>query len=186
MPNTGWKFPTNASEDASGVDDWIDETRIEADDGTKAYAPGLENDDDSNIIYGYQFGFAVPVAADITGVEVEIERSRSADVPPLYKQKRLAGIWLMVGSSTIGNDNKGGDTADWVQDPNWEIKTYGDSLDLWGAVLTPAIVNSNNFGVGVRAEGYNGSRFGWAGLDYIKCKIYYEPAKPEFKAQVIV
>lgn len=92
------------------------------------------------------FSFAVPASATITGVAVAV-RHKIAINPPgdanaqLYNSGNLGSLKSALGSITTG-------LAD---------TTFGGSSDVWGAALTPAIVNAATFGVWYYAADPSGS-----------------------------
>ena len=74
---------------------------------------------------------------------------------------------LIIGGATAGaNRNQNQFYPPFVAGFNF---VRGGAADLWGNVLTPAIVNASNFGVGV-SFGMGG---GWtaAGIDHIQMKV---------------
>ena len=82
------------------------------------------------------FGFSIPAAATILGVEVS---------SVLVAQSSTSGVLSQVSlwnSGVLGT----------VKTPNTpftthlETEPYGNSTDTWGASLTPAIANSSSFG----------------------------------------
>ena len=187
MAETGFKLPGDSGQIADGGGFlWQNQNFIEAEAGY-ADSESLDATDETTLIYGYDYGFAIPVGAAITGVEVRITRYRRADgaFDRTVKTKKAT---LMNGAATLGNDNKGTDTADWAQDPATETITYGGSSDLWGAgaTLTRAFVNSSNFGAGISAKGVAPCTNANAYLKFIKINVHYTAPEPEFRAQVIV
>ncbi len=53
------------------------------------------------------------------------------------------------GGNVVGNDKSNGDV---IASGDNDYHAYGGTLDKWGTPLTPAIVNSVNFGVGFSAK----------------------------------
>lgn len=90
----------------------------------------------SDYLYFHDFDFAIPTGATITGVEVIASRG-ACNNGDYYRDT----ISLAHNDMAIGNyveDSTNGTTA---------VDTLGGSSDMWGNVLTPAMVNSNSFGV---------------------------------------
>lgn len=118
----------------------------------------------STILRMSTYGFAVPPSATITGVVVETRSSRtSADVT--YNLIQLVSAGVNVGS------NKSAGTENHPVSGTWYDFPWGGAADLWGATLTPAIVNAAGFGVDVRG-GSVGANWNWA-VDYARMTIYY-------------
>jgi uncharacterized protein YbcV (DUF1398 family) len=111
------------------------------------------------------FGFNIPSNATITGVFVDIQRL--AGMPNAIKD---SAVYLMENNVNI-SINK----ADSITWPTVDTYTsYGDSIDLWGAVLTPAIVNNTAFGLFFKP--FNSDTTGLfiaADVDYISMSVYY-------------
>lgn len=94
----------------------------------------------STILYYKNFGFAIPASATITGIKVYY----AGDFLGPTASDTL--VQLTHNNLLIGS-NQAMDSA-YANLP----RTYGDSLNLWGATLTPAIVNDTTFGFGIRIE----------------------------------
>lgn len=109
------------------------------------------------------FEFNVPASATINGVEVSIERHGSTvkdNVMILYENNGTG----QLGSNQASSETWPGTDA---------TKVYGGSKNTWGATLTPAIVNSSKFSVGMRVTAATGSEY-TAEIDQLTMKIYYE------------
>lgn len=98
---------------------------------------------DSQWLRAIDFGFAIPDEHTIFGVQVDVElrstnSSRASD----------AGARLVVSNAVVGSD-----LAKITGIPTSEgLRTYGGPTELWGLALTPAIVNSTNFGFAYAAN----------------------------------
>lgn len=106
-------------------------------------------DNVSDYLYFHDFDLAVPVGATITGIEVIASRG-ACNGGSYYRDT----ISLAHNGMAIGNyieDSVNGTTA---------VDTLGSDSDLWGNVLTPAIVNSNSFGVFVSFHSFGICTFG--------------------------
>lgn len=91
----------------------------------------------SKYLLSRDYGFSIPLTATILGVVAEVEKS--ADVAGTITD---ASVRLWDGTVPMGNDHailSGWITVD-------EVTTYGGPTDLWGLTLTPADVNSADFG----------------------------------------
>ena len=100
----------------------------------------------TDYIVADNFGLAVPTAATIVGVEATIEWSGQEDGTGI-----LQNVSLYNGGSAIGtvktpvvSNTLAGDTT-----------FIGGTEDIWGATLTPAIVNGSTFGFGIQVQAEN-------------------------------
>ena len=123
-------------------------------------------------------GFAIPSDATINGVEVEV--LHKADNAAYFNISR--GPWKLIYSgAVVGTDQAG--TGALTNSP--ARITVGSSSNLWGVALTPAIVNSSSFGVGlsyVCSDVYSGS------IIYVysaRIKVYYTEAGTSLRREVI-
>lgn len=92
-------------------------------------------------IYFYDFGMNIPTGVTITGLE--LIHSRGACNSGSYM---IDTLFLAHNNAPIGTPKR--DTASIS-----EIDTLGSSTDLWGSVLTPAMLNDPSFGVIIRSTG---------------------------------
>jgi len=100
----------------------------------------LPPDSFSTILFHTDFNFSIPAGGIITGVEVNYS---SDFLSPAAKDTL---VQLAYNGALIGA-NMAMDSA-YSQIP----RTYGDSLTMWGATLTPSIVNHPSFGFGLRID----------------------------------
>jgi hypothetical protein len=135
VASTGNTFPgTGANVDRSGLDAWSNPGNIVSDNTTDAISVASGG---SDYLVASNFGFALPDGATITGVTVRVQASEhSAGTESLNAQ-------LQNDSSTLVGSSKSATLNSTVK----IVYTYGATNDSWGATLTPAIVNSSNFGV---------------------------------------
>jgi len=89
------------------------------------------------------YGFNIPAAAIITGIEVQIEK-RTNSVNPV----RDSSVQIIQGASLQGVSSEHANVADWPGTDS--IFTYGGPGDLWGTTWTVADINANNFGVAIQ------------------------------------
>lgn len=95
----------------------------------------------SDYLYFYDLNLNVPAGATITGVKVYHTRGGCNAGASVIDTLHLAYNGAIV--STAKRDSTGNVITD----------TLGSSSDLWGAALTPAMVNSNSFGVFINSTG---------------------------------
>ena len=120
------------------------------------------------------FTFGLPAGATIDGVEVNVESSA------------VSGQWTqtvqLYDTVPIGTTESTAAISSTVD----AVRAYGGAAVLWGATLTPAIVNSSTFGVQVtatRESGNGGTRFG---VDFIEMRINYTFTPPAGRTYVRV
>ena len=82
------------------------------------------------------FGFSIPTAARITGVEVAVRRASDGE-----KSFRDDSITLDVSGSADRAS-----AAFWPM-TTYETRVFGDPTDTWSVPLTPSMVNATGFGV---------------------------------------
>jgi hypothetical protein len=121
-----------------------------------------------------KFGFAVPAGATIIGVEVGIKKKASATNAIEDYEVRLIN---QLAGGLVGENRIQGGT--WLTTN--QFYGHGGAKDLWGATLTPTIVNqsagANEFGVAIlpkRAGGWSAGKK--AEIDVVKMTVYYKEA----------
>lgn len=132
--------PNNAgrTEDiATGGFAWVNPDNVSACDGIDATS-GCVVGVDSNALQVTQFGFSVPTLATVIGVSVSVTRDSTLNTA----FDKI--VQLMLNNVLIGV-NKADLVTLWPVAP--ASVAYGGSADVWGAALTPAIVNNTKFGV---------------------------------------
>jgi hypothetical protein len=111
----------------------------------------------TNPLNAYSFGFSIPTNATIAGVEVSYRIWGGGTKGACFQ--------LTNGGSPIGNFKS------ITMPTSWESGTLGSSSDVWGASLTPAIINNGGFGVQTWMSYPPGAIYYKA--DYISVKVYY-------------
>jgi hypothetical protein len=116
-----------------GATAWTNPGNIVSDNATDA----TNNGSSSNYLVARNYGFSVPGAATIAGITVRIELSEHSPGSETLNARLQDENGALIGS---------GKTAS-VTGTTKTVYTYGSTSDLWGATLTPAIVNDVDFGV---------------------------------------
>ncbi|UOF77486.1 tail tubular protein A [Caudoviricetes sp.] len=111
------------------------------------------------------FGTTIPTGATILGVEVLVER-RGSTATDITDDE----IYLYNGSTVIGS-NKADTTTPWPI--SYAGTTYGSTSDLWGATLTPSIINATGFGVVLRAKNTTIASTRTAYVDAVRIAVTY-------------
>lgn len=112
------------------------------------------------------FGFNIPPAATIVGIQVDIIGKGTQDT---LVWDSLVQLTKAAGTTGLDYSQQGG----WPVSPTQ--RTYGGPSDLWGSAAgfwTPSDVNNSGFGVHfkVQNKGVGGSGFG---VDYVEITVYY-------------
>lgn len=146
-----------ANDSSAGTSIWINPQN--ADTSNDAYATTGPGGTPSQYLKATSFGFSVPAASQITGIEAHVER-RSA-LGTVFD----AAVRIVKGGVVGAADRSDG--SFWSATD--EIITYGSDSDLWGETWSPADINAAGFGVAVSAT----DTFDTAGVDHITMTVYY-------------
>lgn len=159
MADTGATYPgLGSNEDRGGLPAWSNPTNIQAD---GAYADWTGTDTYSDWLRGSNFGFSVPSGSIITGVQLDMKREEISGAVT------NSLLYLVDDNGTNMGDSKHVTNQSWG---SLEEVSYGGAADLWGATLTPNIVNSSNFGARMSIGCVGNSR----GIVYwYKITVYY-------------
>jgi hypothetical protein len=120
----------------------------------------------SNYLQGTDYGFNIPDAAPIMGIEVQVNhRVDDHNAGIMDNEVRLVKEGAIVGENRA------------IPEP-WPVAftlaTYGGPSDLWGTAWTPAEINSPDFGVALAAfRSNNGSNLRQAVVDSMQVTVYY-------------
>lgn len=178
MADTGWVFPGTAASDRNlFANEWGTPDNIKATDANNATCVGSKFDlpspgnpaaEDGAELIATNFGLSVPAGATITGVEARI-KGRSD--PNLVGE--LAYLTNGVSPRLYGTAKVDTWTDLPTSDPQG-THIYGTPTDLWGATLTPTIVNGTDFGWIFMT--YDETAPLNMLVDYMQIKVYYEEA----------
>lgn len=107
------------------------------------------------------FGFAVPPNARVLGVTVNVEASETGAAQSDYVPQLISATTpTLIGSPK---------SAVAVSGATKVISTNGGAADVWGASLTPAIVNAAGFGVAIWSIDTTNT----LAIDYVTAEITY-------------
>jgi hypothetical protein len=174
MANTAATSPGTVASVNTGVGltAWTNPTNAAASDN--AYATVASNAISGSLSHQLRatnFPFAIPGTATIDGILVEVEAKSSNGTSTLIE------AFLINGSAGSAADQIGTDqiTTDITVATTDAYYTVGGASSLWGATLTPAIINGANFGVGIRADakGSPPGNFRTIFIDHIRMTVYY-------------
>lgn len=156
---------TGENNTSTGTGAWSGPTNIYVSDNTRASVTKTAVGS-SNYLVGRNCGFSIPSNATITGVMVIVENySASPNTSTSFSVK------LWNGSST-STDSSIGTAKTWSPGTSESTWWFGGASDVWGATLTPAIVNSSSFGCGIQlVTTTSAPRTGY--IDYVSIQVYY-------------
>jgi hypothetical protein len=117
------------------------------------------------------FGFNIPTAASICGIEAQIVKSADdIDLLIISAWVKDYNVRIIKNNALAGNNKANG--TEWPA--SGTTVTYGGINDLWGTTWSVAEVNSNNFGLSIAAEIKTGiGLLPVVKVDYIGLTVYY-------------
>jgi len=159
----------SASQGTGAGPDWVPVGAILASDDVRASVT-LGNDDITERIDPFNFGFSIPDQATIDGIEVSIER-RGVAVSGTPETR----VFLRKSdNSSVSNKL---DTSSWPLSDS--VLTLGGPSDLWGTTWTAADINGSGFGfrpsIQVRTRASDSGTFE---LDYVTVTVYFTHPVP--------
>lgn len=188
MATTEWQSPNNVTQDArykvvngGTANKWGELNNLKKANTTNwtyIIKNGVANYRASPVIYCYNFNFTIPSEATITKVHVQTV-CQEKTIHPGVSTKLLK---LKTGASTtdFGVGNNKANTTRWPSAAkSWTTHTMSYTPEQWGVTLTPAQVNSSNFGcvfqcVGLDPEGRKGyPHWSYPRVASIQMKIDY-------------
>jgi hypothetical protein len=132
---TGNVFCTTGENNTGiGATAWSSPPNIVSDNNTTASCNAAAS---SQYLVGRNYSFTVPSTATILGITVRIAATESSAGTESLNAQLQNESGTLIGSSKSAVISGTGET----------IYTYGGAADLWGATLTPTIVNDPDFGV---------------------------------------
>lgn len=126
--------------------------------------PGTQS---SQYLRTTNYGFSIPLNANIIGITVRIGRC-SSDVRAGADIKDLE-VNLLKGGAMFGS-NLADTSTEWPKGPSISAKNYGGNTENWGVTWTPTDINDPNFGVSLRANSDNDRT---ATVDYMRISVTY-------------
>ncbi|OGN94364.1 MAG: hypothetical protein A2Z71_09345 [Chloroflexi bacterium RBG_13_50_21] len=154
-----------ANQSSIGTEPWIDPGNITSA-GSPYASVTLRRLVISNYLQATQYGFNIPLDADIAGIEVIVNRYTAPSSTILSDYEvRILKAGVPVGA------NKAIATP-WLN--TFTEVTYGGPTDLWGTTWTPADINADDFGAAISAQrDNNGNNDRDAVVDTIRITVYY-------------
>lgn len=162
MANTGPKIAGSGTNVSRGFTAWANPSRITVDQGnatsSNSASIGSTGVGGSDYLVGSSFGFAVPSGSTIDGVVFETRQLGTVAAVNVQLQDDYAALTGSSKSYTASGASS--------------IKSLGSSSDVWGATLTPTIVNDPDFGVRI----WNTLTGNAMRLDAVWLTVYYTEA----------
>jgi len=122
----------------------------------------------TNYLKAVNFNPAIGGSATICGIEIEIQK-RATGINILTSVSD--GVVRLIKNGIIVGTNKP-KSGKWPTTDTYF--TYGSNSDLWGTTLTPADVNSSNFGIALSADLVGViALLPTARINHIRMTIYY-------------
>jgi CshA-type fibril repeat protein len=155
---------TTGSSSSATTNVWTNPGNIAASDNTYATQTNASTGT-TTYLYAKGFGFNIPANAIVDGIVVTVEKKASGT--NAIADSRIS---LLNNTTNLGSNKT--ITGNWSTTD--AVSTYGTSTDPWGttsATLTPAIVNSANFGFRYRVNFVTANATAY--VDYATMKLYY-------------
>jgi hypothetical protein len=173
--STQSRNPTVVSVDGGiipgGTTLWSNANNVLACDGSYAtITPTNNQTTNTRYMVVNNFGFTIPSDATINGIEIVVRRRKSGSGGEI----RDTVASMVNGGSAVGTNSPIG--TDWSTS-DFDA-TYGGPSNTLGAALTPALVNSSNFGFALRIYNSGGSVGAVGEVDCISITIYYTEVTP--------
>lgn len=187
MPNPilhqGPNTPAQAVTDYSGEMRWNSAYQSRILDYAVATCGGGGLNPPADYLVCSDLGFSIPSDATITGVKLSYYRCAAEPLENIVDDS----IYLVVDGIKEGINHADTETL-WPKQTysppyGLEWAEYGGQSDNWGATLTPAKVNANDFGAALKTREATGSDYAGARVDATEVTVYYSPAGPTEGAQ---
>jgi hypothetical protein len=165
------KFPTTVSQ--PGTNPWLNPNNLLADDGvfTTIVIAGAQS---VPFIMGQALDFSfIPPGSRILGLSVRVKGLSS-----VANSAYFANLQLLIPDATATNgyhysfQDKGGNTPGNTLSAANTSYTFGSSADLWGEVITPAMLQDPRFGVFIKMRATAASTLS---LDCLTVTVTYVP-----------
>lgn len=147
---------------------WSNTDKAKANDSDPATQQAVESAGFGRVLLLTNFGFGVDAGATIQGVRVEIRRCANNTNWILDENLSLT----LDGGDTVEGDDKAATSTYWPS--SYAVASYGGTSDLWGCTLTPAIVNSSDFGVALQVRHSHPEGTTEARVDHVQVTIVHD------------
>lgn len=171
MTTAGPHNPSTVVDNGGGYS-WSNPSNATSSNNSYAVADGISagvDPDFTSRLKATGFGFAIPAGATILGIVAEIEVKASMTGSPGTSVDCSDNEALLVKAGTASGTNKSAAAGITTTDT---YKSFGGPTDLWGLSLTPADVNSSDFGFQYRAS-FNEDNNSTISVDHIRLTVHY-------------
>jgi len=146
-----------------------------ANDGSRATAASLLQlfgDETTDYLQVKGFGFHIPAAASVCGIQATVVRS-ATNVDLLFHTSSVKDIDVrLLKNGVLTGTNEAATGTEWPTSD--AAATYGNNSDLWGASWNPSDINNSNFGFSISAKIHGTvSLFPAARINYISMTVSY-------------
>ncbi|AEW03233.1 hypothetical protein A4D02_04280 [Niastella koreensis] len=145
-------------------------------DGNRSIAGSLLQlfgDETTDYLQVKGFGFNIPAAASICGIQATVVRS-ATNVDLIFHTSSVKDIDVrLMKNGVLTGTNEAATGVEWplLTDGN---ASYGSNSDLWGSSWSPADVNNSNFGFSISAKIHGtAALFPAARINYISITVSY-------------
>jgi hypothetical protein len=139
-------------------------------DNSRSIAQSLVFNGQTEYLQATDFGFAIPAASTICGIEVSIEKNSSIFL--LNTAYITDNRVRIIKNGTVMPTDLAQTNVVWsTGDAN---SIYGDNNEIWGTTWSPSDINSADFGVAISAEIVGSiGLLPAARIDHISITVYY-------------
>ncbi len=121
----------------------------------------------TSLLWGYGFGFNIPVSASILGIKAEAKSSVSSGTDSWYTFLSTCANQTSGGSYGCTNSN-----GRYISiNTTMQYGSAGSSSDLWGTTFTPTDINSATFGMRVQESNIVGSGSYTYSIDHYRITV---------------
>ncbi len=164
-----------------GLDPWANVNNAKVLDGIYTTSQNVNGNNQSvtNLLQASNFGFSIPLTATIIGIQVDMTCKASINSGGFLNSvgdavasgsPPITGMGLTQSNVRVGT----GKFVIGKWSTSDSTRTYGGAADMWGTSLTPADVNSSDFGVQyLGAIGADSTTTVIAYIDFIQVSVTY-------------
>lgn len=167
---TPWAYPTDIENVASANNDWVADVSFTADLASvdsslvSSIIPSSEQTDFLKC-QGFGLGALLPVGADPTGIELELQEWAST----INFEHPAASPRILLNNSPSGTAKPTSPIPS-----STTLVSYGGSGDIWGlSKLTRSDVSHPLFGIRIRLSEISAGGGGTVNLDMVRLRIHY-------------
>lgn len=135
-------------------------------------APNGEDNERSDWLRGYNFGFSIPTNATIVGIQVQISARATA-----ASMVSLEEVYLGINGDKELSTSKNTTYLTTSQ----ATYTLGGSTDMWGTAISPSQINNSDFGV-IMAADNDDTSYRYCYVYWVKVTVFYTENAPQTDA----